>query len=189
MRKILLWCKWTSTCLVFSLLVSCAHMQSDSRYSYYDTSRFDDDYAARLPQQMDTGGKKLVLVDPNAHAWGAYASDGRLVRAGLATAGGRVCPPDEDAADCRTGIGTFTISSMQGEDCYSKVYPRPHGGGLMPYCMFFHNGQALHGAPDPLVISQNVSHGCVRMRISDAQWMQQDFAQIGTKVKVLPYTE
>jgi lipoprotein-anchoring transpeptidase ErfK/SrfK len=156
---------------------------------YADSGRFNEDYAARLPADISTGGKRVVLVDPNVHAWGAYGSDGHLVRAGIATAGGRVCPPDADEADCRTGIGTFHITAMKGEECASKIYPRPHGGGLMPYCMFFNNGQALHGAPDQLVIAQNVSHGCVRMRISDAEWMQHEFAQIGTTVKVLPYEE
>jgi lipoprotein-anchoring transpeptidase ErfK/SrfK len=156
---------------------------------YADNSRFDEDYSSRLPAAVDTGGKKLVLVDPNNHAWGAYGPDGHLIRAGLATAGGAVCPPDADESDCRTGQGTYHITSMQGEGCYSKIYPRPHGGGLMPYCMFFNNGQALHGAPDQLVIAQNVSHGCVRMRISDAEWVQKNFAQIGTAVKVLPYQQ
>jgi hypothetical protein len=191
MRKIFLVCKWTLSCSVAALLISCSHMQpGDPGYGgYADNSRFDVDYASRLPAEMNTGGKKLVLVDPNSHAWGAYSEDGHLIRAGLATAGGRVCPPDEDAPDCRTSRGTFHITAMKGGECASKVYPRPHGGGLMPYCMFFSGGQALHGAPDPLVVAQNVSHGCVRMRISDAEWMQHNFAQVGTAVKVLPYQE
>jgi lipoprotein-anchoring transpeptidase ErfK/SrfK len=149
--------------------------------------RFNTDYAARLPAHYNTGGKKLVLVDPNVHAWGAYNPNGELIRAGIATAGGPVCPPDADEADCRTGRGTFRITGMGGEDCYSKTYPRPDGGGLMPYCMYFNNGQALHGSPDNIVVEDNVSHGCVRMRIPDAEWMHNDFAQVGTKVVVLPY--
>lgn len=148
---------------------------------------FSQNYGSRLPQEMNTGGKKLVLIDPNVHAWGAYGSDGHLIRAGLATAGGRPCPPDDPGADCRTGMGTFHITSLGDENCYSKKYPRPHGGGLMPYCMFFNGGQALHGSPDPIVIEDNVSHGCVRMRIPDAEWMRNNFANVGTKVVVVPY--
>lgn len=144
-------------------------------------------YASRLPQTLDTGGKKVVLVDPNVHAWGAYGADGHLVRAGIATSGGAVCPPDADEADCRTSVGTFHITTIRGEDCYSKVYPKPTGGGLMPFCMFFYNGQALHGSPDDIVVEQNVSHGCVRMRIPDAEWMTTNFARVGTKVIVKPY--
>jgi len=188
MRK-LLFRKWIFTCLVSASIVSCAHVHNGEYGGYAYDGRFDVDYASRLPQQVDTNGKKLVLVDPNVHAWGAYAADGHLVRAGIATAGGAVCPPDADESDCRTGIGTFHVSSMQGEGCYSKIYPRPHGGGLMPYCMFFHNGQALHGAPDEIVVAANISHGCVRMRIPDAEWMQNNFVQVGTTVKVVPYEE
>lgn len=153
----------------------------------YAPSRFEDNFASRLPQHMDTGGKKLVLVNPNVHAWGAYNSAGDLIRAGIATAGGPTCPPDADEADCRTGIGTFHITAMGDESCYSKIYPKPHGGGLMPYCMYFNNGQALHGSPDNIVVEDNVSHGCVRMRIEDAEWMRHNFAQVGTKVQVVPY--
>lgn len=164
--------------LMALMLVACATTSEN---------RFNVDYAALLPQQQNTNGEKLILVDPNAHAWGAYAADGHLVRAGIATAGGKVCPPDTDEATCMTGIGNFRITAMQGEECASKVYPKPTGGGLMPYCMFFNKGEALHGSPDNIVITDNVSHGCVRMRIQDAEWLQSSFAQIGTRVTVLPY--
>jgi lipoprotein-anchoring transpeptidase ErfK/SrfK len=111
-----------------------------------------------------------------------------LVRAGIATAGGTVCPPDADEIDCRTASGTFHITSIGGEDCYSKKYPKPNGGGLMPNCMFFNEGQALHGSPDDIVVEDNISHGCVRMRLPDAEWMVNQFAHIGTKVIVVPYS-
>lgn len=176
MRKLLFIILQTTA---FLILTGCASMSS---------SRFSSDYSTRLPEHTDTGGKKMVLVDPNVHAWGAYAADGHLVRAGLATAGGATCPPDaEGESDCRTGRGTFHISAIGGGDCYSKTYPRPTGGGLMPYCMYFNNGQALHGSPDNIVVEDNVSHGCVRMRIPDAEWMTTSFASVGTKVVVVPY--
>ena len=57
----------------------------------------------------------------------------------------------------------------------------------MPYCMYFNKGEALHGSPDSIVVEDNISHGCVRMRIPDAEWMVTQFAQVGTKVVVLPY--
>ena len=177
MRTLLLFVVQMFTYASLLLLAACA-----------STSR---DYASRLPQHVDSSGTKMVLVDPNVHAWGAYDSNGDLVRAGIATAGSAVCPPDADPgeSDCRTGIGTFRISSIGGGDCYSHKYPRPNGGGLMPYCMQFHNGQALHGSPDDIVVENNISHGCVRMRIPDAEWMTTNFAQVGTKVVVVPYTQ
>lgn len=181
-------------------LTACANVDTQyARYanndptspsSYSRGSYSSADYERRLPPYIETGGKRMVLVDPNVHAWGAYEKDGQLVRAGIVTAGGSTCPPDADPGekDCRTGIGTFHITSIRGEDCYSKKYPRPNGGGLMPYCMYFNKGQAMHGSPDDIVVEGNISHGCVRMRIPDAEWMTTQFARVGTPVKVLPYT-
>jgi lipoprotein-anchoring transpeptidase ErfK/SrfK len=148
-------------------------------YSYHDNSYYSD----RLPQEVDTK-EKMVLVDPNVNAWGAY-ENGRLVKGGIATAGGNWC--DDIGRPCRTATGTFRIQSLGDANCKSKIYPKPHGGGLMPYCMFFNNGMALHGSPDGTVIEDNVSHGCVRMRIPDAEWLRNDFASVGTKVVVKSY--
>ncbi len=181
------------SCSILVFLTSCAN-RTDMAYNdspptpRYDDGRFSADYSSRLPQHFDTAGNKTVVVDPNAHAWGAYDKEGNLIRAGIATSGGSSCPPDAaNESDCRTGRGTFRITSMGDDTCASKTYPRPHGGGLMPFCMYFNNGQALHGSPDDIVVSDNVSHGCVRMRIPDAEWMRYNFAQVGTKVVVLPY--
>jgi len=172
------------TCACFSILTACATYQSDSSPTFYSS----EEYATRLAPKMHTHGERVVVVNPNVHAWGAYNETGDLIKAGIATAGGAVCPPDaEDESDCRTGMGSFRITSLGDGMCASKVYPRPTGGGLMPYCMFFNNGQALHGSPDSIVMEDNVSHGCVRMRIPDAEWMRYNFASVGTKVIVVPY--
>jgi lipoprotein-anchoring transpeptidase ErfK/SrfK len=61
----------------------------------------------------------------------------------------------------------------------------PHGGAPMPYCMFFNGSQGLHGSYE--VVDGNASHGCVRMTVSDAEWVRFNFATIGTKVVVRPY--
>lgn len=163
-------------------LTSCAaHMQVGSTSSSYDYT----EYQSRLPPQIDTNGKKVVVVDPNVNAWGAYDADGQLIRGGIATAGGKWC--DDINEPCQTTPGEYKITSLGDSECYSKKYPLPDGGGLMPYCMFFHNGMALHGSPDAAVVEQNISHGCVRMRIPDAEWLRYNFAQVGTKVVVLNY--
>jgi len=57
----------------------------------------------------------------------------------------------------------------------------------MPYCMFFNKGQALHGSPASQVRPANLSHGCVRLRIEDAEWIRHDFASVGTLVIIKPY--
>lgn len=190
MRKLLPLFNCLLAIISSSFLVSCATTEyaSESEQPVQNLARFNVDYSSRLPNRIETSGKKTILVDPNVHAWGAYDHEGNLVKAGIATAGGATCPPDDDDPDCRTGFGKFRITSLGDGDCYSKTYPRPYGGGLMPYCMYFNKGQALHGSPDSVVIEQNVSHGCVRMRIPDAEWMRYNFAEIGTNVLVMPYS-
>ena len=139
-------------------------------------------YADRLPQHIATK-EKTIMVDPNVHAWGAYDANGNLVRAGLATAGSSWCSDIKRA--CRTRPGSFRIQSLGHSGCKSSIYPLPRGGAPMPYCMFFNGHQGLHGSYN--VVEGNVSHGCVRLQVSDAEWIRFNFAKIGTRVVVKPY--
>lgn len=140
---------------------------------------------SRLPMHFNTKGEKAVVVDPNAHAWGAYDKDGNLIRAGIATSGADWHKDFKGPA--RTAVGTFRVKSLGDESCVSSKYPKPNGGGPMPYCMFFHGGQALHGSPPGGIVDSNESHGCVRMHVGDAEWLRYNFVKVGTKVVVLPY--
>jgi lipoprotein-anchoring transpeptidase ErfK/SrfK len=45
----------------------------------------------------------------------------------------------------------------------------------------------LHGVPDGEVVEGNISHGCVRMHVVDAEWLRYSFVNYGTKVVVKPY--
>lgn len=137
-----------------------------------------------MPSHINTK-EKVVLVDPNVHRWGAYDANGNLIRTGMATAGGNWCPDIGRA--CRTAAGTFRVNSLGEYGCKSSKYPKPHGGGLMPYCMFFNGSQALHGSPDGAVIEGNISHGCVRLKIPDAEWLRHNFVTMGTKVIIKSY--
>ncbi|MDR3478648.1 MAG: L,D-transpeptidase [Gammaproteobacteria bacterium] len=140
-------------------------------------------YAERLPQHIATRDK-AVLVDPNVHAWGAYR-DGELIKAGLATAGSNWCP--DLGRPCHTHAGTYRVNSLGSPNCKSSMFPIPKGGAPMPYCMFFNRNQALHGSGEREVIEGNISHGCVRMHVSDAEWLRYNFVNVGTKVIVKPY--
>ena len=136
-----------------------------------------------MPQHINPPGEKVIIVDPNEHAWGAYTSEGNLVRSGLAAAGADYCR--DMGTECHTETGSFRIRTLGGSDCKSPSFPLPHGGAPMPYCMYFNNLQALHGSYE--LAHANISHGCVRMRVDDARWMRYNFAQIGTLVIVKPY--
>jgi lipoprotein-anchoring transpeptidase ErfK/SrfK len=168
------------------LLTSCASQRQDTNYAYANSAPQmvapPTDYASRLPQNIATS-EKTIVVDPNVHAWGAYNSQGELVKAGLVTAGGNWC--SDVGRSCRTKSGSFRIASLGGPSCKSSLYPLPRGGAPMPYCMFFNGNQGLHGSSE--VIEGNVSHGCVRMRVSDAEWVRYNFANVGTRVIVRPY--
>jgi hypothetical protein len=147
-------------------------------------SQANVDYSLRLPATIDTN-EKVVIVDPNLHVWGAYDATGKLVHAGPATAGGYWCL--DVKRSCKTKHGVFRVHSLGDAECRSSIYPKPKGGGLMPFCMFFNGGQALHGALNGAVVEGNISHGCVRMRIHDAEWLRNNFVEVGTKVIIQSY--
>lgn len=176
---------------VFSPLIMCScstYQSSDEQPSRYAGNYLSNppppaDYASRIPQHI-ASTEKTVLVDPNVHVWGAY-SDGELVKAGIASAGSNWCP--DLGRPCHTHSGTFHVYSLGEPTCKSHIFPIPKGGAPMPYCMYFNNGQALHGVPDSEVGEGNFSHGCVRLRVSDAEWLRYNFVNIGTKVIVKPY--
>ncbi|HSW70563.1 MAG TPA: L,D-transpeptidase [Gammaproteobacteria bacterium] len=155
---------------------------SSSEYPY--SSHYDESkYSSSMPSTIDSSGK-VIVVAPQSYAWGAY-QNGKFVRGGIANAGAGYCP--DKGGSCRTSVGTFRIYSMGDVDCASKTYPIPKGGALMPYCMFFHNGESLHGSPDHILGENNISHGCIHMRIPDAEWLRYNFASVGTKVVIQPY--
>lgn len=151
----------------------------NSTHHYNNSEPYDYD----LPEQIQTS-EKLVLVDPNLHAWGAYSASGKLIKAGRASAGANWC--SDIGRGCKTNSGTFRVYSLGSSDCVSSKYPIDEGGGApMPYCMYFNGSQGLHGSDH--VVEGNISHGCVRLRVSDAEWLRFNFVDIGTKVIVKPY--
>ena len=145
-----------------------------------------------FPKQIDPPNEKLIIIDPNEQAWASYDMDGTLIKWGPASSGADWCK-DIDGA-CYTEAGTFRIFSLGSSDCYSTKFPLPDGGAPMPYCMYFHGGQALHGEPNGLP-GYNASHGCVRLFVNDAEWLRYSFVEgpnannkyLGTKVIVNAY--
>jgi hypothetical protein len=163
-------------CLLPFLVSSCSsNVSNTAPYTSYES---------RLPTAMPVG-EKVILVDPSVHAWGAYNEAGTLVRAGLATSGANWCA--DLKRPCHTHPGTFHISMLGDKGCKSSLFPMPRGGAPMPYCMFFNGRQALHGSYSGQLAEANLSHGCVRMPVSDAEWLRNSFVSVGTKVVIEPY--
>jgi len=172
------------------LLLSCATTNSGwlERYSSNDLANpppaFNSNYSMRIPDRITTN-ESVVVVDPRVHVWGAYSANGDLEKAGIASAGSDYCR--DLGRRCHTRVGTFRVFSLGGPGCISHIFPIPRGGAPMPYCMYFNTGQALHGVPDYEVGEGNFSHGCVRLRVIDAEWLRYNFVHIGTKVIIQPY--
>jgi len=171
-------------CSASLALSSCSSLYSDLPSGSSSSATTSPDYSARLSSHITTR-EKVVLVDPHVHAWGAYDNEGNLVRSGLATAGSDWCP--DLGRPCHTAVGSFRVNSLGSEDCKSKIFPMPRGGAPMPYCMFFNRGQALHGVDDGEVVEGNISHGCVRLHVADAEWLRFNFVNVGTRVVVKSY--
>lgn len=130
------------------------------------------DYAP-LPKTISPPGEKIIYVsiDPEILAWGAYNARGILQAWGPVSGGKGWCP--DIHRGCHTAIGKFAVYQKEGAGCVSRKFPVGRGGAPMPYCMFFHGGFALHGSYD--VPGYNASHGCVRLFVPDAQWLNQEF--------------
>lgn len=166
-------------------LSSCSTSTDEERMGYPAYKPIPPaNYKERIPQHIATT-EKVVVVDPRVHVWGAYGSDGNLIRAGLASAGSDWC--SDLGRPCHTTVGSFRIFSLGSPNCKSSRFPIPRGGAPMPYCMYFHNSEALHGSPEGEVVEGNVSHGCVRVHVQDAEWIRYNFASNGTKIIVKPY--
>ena len=73
---------------------------------------------APLPDRIDGHAEKIIFVDPNEHVFGAYASNGKLIRWGIATSGAPQCPDTSDS--CHTKTGQFRIYSLGNSNCISN---------------------------------------------------------------------
>ena len=59
------------------------------------------------------------------------------------------------------------MESLGGPGCKSTMFPL--GKVVLNAILYvFNKNQGLHGSP--YVVDGNVSHGCVRMQVSDAEW-------------------
>lgn len=152
------------------------------RLTIYDVSPF--------PRYIESTGEKTIFVSQKKLAWAAYDMDGELLWWGPISSGIGKCPGV--LGGCTTPSGSFRIVRKQDIDCVSTVFPQrsygESGGALMPYCMHFFRGYALHGSYD--VPGYRASHGCVRMFIEDARWLNEEFVDLpgggmqGTRVVI-----
>jgi lipoprotein-anchoring transpeptidase ErfK/SrfK len=130
-----------------------------------------------------TANANTFVYNPQTLQWKAINNNGVVIRTGQGSGGRNYCP--DVRRSCRTPSGTFHVVRKGGYSCKSSKYPLPRGGAAMPYCMFFSKNYAIHGSND--LPNYNASHGCVRVKTSDAQWLSSNFMHIGTTVIIKPY--
>lgn len=134
-----------------------------------------------LARNIAPPGEKIIIVSFDRLAFGAYNANGTLEYWGPVSGGRGYCP--DVHRKCNSPRGRFAIYNKEGRRCVSTKFPVGRGGAPMPYCMFFHGGFALHGSYE--VPGYNASHGCVRMFVNDAQWLNQDFTSGERNVPVI----
>ena len=117
-----------------------------------------------------------VIVDQDKLAWAAYDATGKLLNWGPIASGSTKCSDSNNS--CLTLTGMFRVFNKENEKCVSDVFPIGKGGAKMPYCMFFHKGFAMHGSDD--MPGYRASHGCVRMFVEDAKWLNHEFVEISS---------
>ncbi|MDP3269728.1 MAG: L,D-transpeptidase [Legionella sp.] len=135
----------------------------------YDISPF--------PLKIKGENEKQVIIDQEKLAWGAYDTEGNLLMWGPISSGRDKC--SDSNKSCRTMPGIFRVFSKENVRCTSDVFPIGKGGAKMPFCMYFHKGFALHGSDD--IPGQRASHGCVRMFVQDAKWLNETFVELSSE--------
>ena len=140
------------------------------RLTIYDVSPF--------PRYIESDGEKTIFVSQKQLAWGAYDENGELLWWGPLSSGSGHCKGIDGT--CTTPSGSFRIIRKQDIDCISTTFPMrsdgENGGAEMPYCMHFYRGYALHGSDT--VPGYRASHGCVRIFIEDARWLNEEFVNL-----------
>jgi len=149
-----------------------------------------------FPREKAWFGPKHIVVDLNKLAWAAYEPipwqnlRARLVRWGIANGGAKVCK-ETGRLECKTHPGTHAVMKLYNAGKRSDLYPvdcanKKSCGHPMPYYMPFHrDGTGAHG--NKWLVGRNASHGCVRMMVEDARWLNRQFAYVGMPVVVEDY--
>lgn len=121
-------------------------------------------------QNPGVGGERWIDVDLTQQM--VYAYEGNtLIRSFIVSTGTWKTP---------TVTGQYRIyikyryKDMSGPGYYLKN---------VPYTMFFYKGYAIHGTYWHNNFGTPMSHGCVNLTISDAEWLY-NFASVGTLVNV-----
>lgn len=123
------------------------------------------------PPAAPTSTGKSILVDTSEQRIYAY-ENGQMVHSHLTSTGLPATP---------TVLGDYKIyvkyraTDMSGEDYYLPD---------VPFTMYFYQGYGIHGAYWHNSFGRPMSHGCVNLPITEAEWFF-NWAEVGTPVRVI----
>jgi lipoprotein-anchoring transpeptidase ErfK/SrfK len=125
---------------------------------------------ADAPPAPTTAGRSIVVSLSHQRIY-AY-ENGQLVHSHLASTGLPGSP---------TVQGDYSIYvKYLADDMTGPGYYLPQ----VPYTMYFYQGYAIHGTYWHNSFGRPMSHGCVNLPTSEAQWFY-DWASVGTPVRVI----
>lgn len=122
------------------------------------------------PQPASNSGKAIVVSVSNQRIY-AF-ENGELVRSHLVSTGLPQTP---------TVLGDYKVYlKFVADDMQGPGYFLPQ----VPYAMYFFQGYAIHGTYWHNKFGRPMSHGCVNLPTSEAEWFFQ-WAEMGTPVRVV----
>jgi len=126
--------------------------------------------AAEAPPAPTASGKSIVVSNDKQRIY-AY-ENGQLIRSHLVSTGLPATP---------TVLGDYKIYvKYLADDMSGPDYFLPQ----VPYTMYFYQGYGIHGTYWHNSFGRPMSHGCVNLPISEAQWFF-EWAEVGTPVRVI----
>jgi lipoprotein-anchoring transpeptidase ErfK/SrfK len=145
----------------------------------------DVPHATLLPDVMRKDIRSVIVIQRSANRLFLYQGDRRRVKLGVAT-GQPIYP---------TPLGEFTVVDKQLNPWW---YPpaSPWAAGMSPippgpgnplgtrWMGLSAPGVGIHGTPDAASIGYSASHGCIRMRIPNAEWLYERVT-VGTPVFIV----
>jgi lipoprotein-anchoring transpeptidase ErfK/SrfK len=126
------------------------------------------------PEVTRRNFKPVVVIRRGSHRLYFYKGAHMRLRANFGVAVGQPIYP--------TPVGKFTIVTMQRNPWWyppdsewaagaSPIPPGPGNPLGTRWMGLSASGVGIHGTPDAASIGYSASHGCIRMRIPDAEWL------------------
>lgn len=139
----------------------------------------------RVPRMTRADIDRIIVIRRDSHRLALYKGTRLVRRFGIAV-GQPVYP---------TPLGSFKIVDKQlnpwwyppDSDWAKGAVPIPPGPGNplgTRWMALSADAVGIHGTPDPASIGYSASHGCIRMRISEAEWLFER-VKVGTPVFIV----